>query len=135
MSFTQLCNAICDNVEERILMTHRPISFREALFLLDVVGTPTHWEEKYMLGIKVEMATMPIVPFVTNTILRGRYDEKAGAIRRDEHALHGFFKKYEQRYTLMENDCVELEILTKEMEDALWHSSVMALSRIFGAEK
>ena len=132
MLFDQFCNEICDRVEERILASYRPIDFREALYLLDVVGTPSYYGEKYMLGIKVEMPAMPIIPLVANTILCGRYDAETKAIKRDEYALNAFFKKYEQRYALMEGDSAGLETLKREMEDALWGNSVMALSRIFG---
>ena len=132
MCYAEFCNEICDRVEERILASYRPIDFREALYLLDVVGTPSYYSEKYMLSIKVEMAAMPIIPLVANTILCGRYDAETKAIKRDEYALNAFFKKYEQRYTLMERDSAGLETLKREMEDALWSNSVMALSRIFG---
>lgn len=130
--FEQFCGEICDRVEERILTSYRPIDFREALYLLDVVGTPSYYSEKYMLGIKVEMTAMPIIPLVANSILRGRYDAETKALKRDEYALNAFFKKYEQRYALTEGHSVGLETLKREMEEALWNNSVMALSRIFG---
>lgn len=130
--FERFCVEICDRVEEHILTSYRPIGFREALYLLDVVGTPSYYSEKYMLGIKVEMTAMPIIPLVANNILRGRYDAETKALKRDEYALNAFFKKYEQRYALTEDDSVELENLKREMEEALWSNSVMALSRIFG---
>lgn len=130
--FEQFCGEICDRVEERILSSYRPIDFREALYLLDVVDTPSYYSEKYMLGIKVEMTAMPIIPLVANNILRGRYDSETKALKRDEYALNAFFKKYEQRYALMEGHSAGLETLKREMEEALWSNSVMALSRIFG---
>ncbi|MBO7266245.1 MAG: hypothetical protein J6V12_00575 [Bacteroidaceae bacterium] len=93
MLFDQFCNEICDRVEERILTSYRPIDFREALYLLDVVDTPSYYDEKYMLGIKVEMTAMPIIPLVANNILRGRYDAGTKAIKRDEYALNNLYSQ------------------------------------------
>lgn len=132
--FEQFCGEICDRVEERILTSYRPIDFREALYLLDVVGTPSYYAEKYILGLKMEMATIPIIPLVTNTILGRRYDGEAKAIKRNEYALNEFFRRFKERFDRMAkgSDVAGMECLRDEVEELLWSKSVDALSRIFG---
>lgn len=133
--FERFCGEICDRVEERILTSYRPIDFREALYLLDVVGTPSYYSEKYMLGIKVEMTAMPIIPLVVaNTILGRRYDGEAKAIKRNEYALNEFFRRFKERFDRMAkgSDVAGMECLRDEVEELLWSKSVDALSRIFG---